>query len=253
MFFSWYLDGSVGIKQQCNSEEKQPFQVGPKKSVAASSCAHIESHASPDFHRQDGLPPIRESMNQDGKTKDPYKQNVSSGGKDMQCHRFREMGHVSQFCKASSALKASAASSMKEVTNKRSKWKDVVAVAMLSSKHKSNKLPGQFDELLMPSSSRSLATPAGRSTLECQPTHSVLNAIPYVPDDTKINLDMSRIPIQSSMQENLPRVSAIPDLAYIWQYDPLSLSLSLAVVLLDDVQAMQMQYYSVLFAEWLIC
>ncbi|RWR87402.1 hypothetical protein CKAN_01634300 [Cinnamomum micranthum f. kanehirae] len=211
------FDGSAGIKQQCNSEEKQPFQVGPKKSVAASSCAHIESHASPDILRQDGLPPIRESMNQDGKTKDPYKQNVSSGGKDMQCHRFKEMGHVSQFCKASSALKASAASSMKEVTNKRSKWKDVVAAAMLSSKHKSNKLPGQFDELPIPSSSRSLATPAGRSTLECQPTHSVLNAIPSVPDDTKIKLDMSRIPIQSSLQENLPRVSAIPDLEYIWQ------------------------------------
>lgn len=222
-----YLDGSVGVKQQCNFEEEQSFQVGPKTSTTASSCGNDEAHGSPDTLRQGGLLQIRNSMNRDGKTKDPSslilnKQNVSPGGKNMQCDHCKEMGHVSQFCTASSALKASAASSMKEVTNKSSKWKDVVAVALLSSKHKSNKLPGQSDELPSPSSShslRNLATPAGGSMLEWQQTRSDLNSMPPSPDDTKLKPNMMSIPGRSSLYENLPRVSAIPDHDYIWQYD----------------------------------
>ncbi|KAJ8649977.1 hypothetical protein MRB53_003000 [Persea americana] len=149
-------DGSGDVKKQssvlscpsvipsfsgmCNSEEQKQCQVGTEKDITASSSrAFGESHGRAEILQRDGLRQIWESMNHDGKTTDPsslrcYEQNAI--GKTVQCHPCKEVGHVSQFCRGSSTLKASTERSFRVVTNKRNKWENMEAAAMSSDEAK---------------------------------------------------------------------------------------------------------------------
>lgn len=223
-----------------NSEEQKQCQVDTEKDTTASSSrAFGESRGRADILQHDGLPQIWGSMNHDGKTTDPsslccYEKNVR--GKNVQCRRCKEVGHVSQFCRGSSTLKASAERSFRVVTNKRNKWESMEAAAMSSGTIPiNNRLPDKFNGLSkasfdlsygvaskdqLPSTSncsRHLTLPDGRSKLEWQQTHANL-VVPFVSDETKLKPHLMSMPINASIPGNPSRISAIPEHDYIWQY-----------------------------------
>ncbi|XP_058084997.1 uncharacterized protein LOC131232639 isoform X2 [Magnolia sinica] len=149
----------------CSSEDQKSCQVGPKEDATANSSSAADKFCGgPDVHMTDVPPQSRESTNRDGKPKDAsalswLRQTVSSGSKNIRCHRCNEMGHDAQLCKAGSiqvsALKPSAVKNLREVTNKSSKWKGAVAAVSRTKMHKNDRLPDQSDELPMSSTNMS--------------------------------------------------------------------------------------------------
>lgn len=156
------LSSRVGIpiSKGKPSTERKPYEVGPKEDTTASSCVPDELCGNLEVVLQDGSHQSHESTNQDGKANDSSafrssKQVTSSTAKNIRCHKCNEVGHIAQFCTASSlrisTLKAAAAArSSGEISNKNSKWKDAVE-AISRTRHKDIRLLNQSDDLSMSS------------------------------------------------------------------------------------------------------